>query len=121
MTNQSEVLDRVFHALSDPTRRAIVTRLSRGPASVSELSRPFGMAKPTMLQHIRVLEQSGLIDTEKAGRVRRCEMRPAALGATEAWLARQRSAWEARLDRMEDYVTQLHAQEKKHGGRRRKA
>jgi len=120
MANHSETLDRVFHALSDPTRRAIVMRLSRGPASVSELFEPLTMALPTLLQHIRVLEHSGLIDTAKIGRVRTCEVRPAVLSATEAWLARQRAGWEGRLDRMEAYVTDLQAKESKRGKRKRK-
>jgi DNA-binding transcriptional ArsR family regulator len=120
MTNRREVLDRVFHALSDATRRAIVMRLTEGPASVSELSEPFAMAKPTMLQHIRVLEHSGLIGTQKTGRVRMCEMKPAVLSDAEVWLSRQRSFWAGRLHRMDTYVKQLHAKEKKHGDRRRK-
>ncbi len=121
MTNQITALDQVFHALSDATRRAIVMRLTEGPASVSELSKPFGMAKPTMLQHIRVLEHCGLIGTEKTGRVRLCEVRPAVLSEAEVWLARRLSVWEGRLDRMETYVKQLHTKEKKHGNKRHKA
>jgi len=120
MTNQIGTLDRVFHALSDPTRRAIVQRLTAGPASVSALSEPHGMAKPTMLQHIRVLEQSGLIGTEKTGRVRMCTMKPATLSAAETWLSRQRTIWEGRFDRMETYVKQLHAKERKNVKQRRK-
>lgn len=120
MTIQPDALDRVFQALADTTRRAIVMRLTKGPASVSELSQPFGMAKPTMLQHIRVLEHSGLIGTEKTGRVRMCEVRPVVLSEAEIWLTRQRSVWEGRLDRMENYVKQLHAKEKKNGNKRRK-
>jgi DNA-binding transcriptional ArsR family regulator len=120
MTNKKKALDRVFHALSDATRRAIVQRLTEGPASVSTLSEPFGMAKPTMLQHIRVLEQSGLIGTEKSGRVRMCAMKPAMLSDAEVWLSRQRTIWEERLDRMETYVKQLPAREKKIAKQRRK-
>ena len=120
MTNQSADLDRAFHALSDPTRRAILARLSRGPASVSELSQPFVMAMPTLLQHIRVLEDGGLVVTEKRGRVRTCAMRPAALDVAAGWLERQRAAWESRLDRMEAYVAELHAREKKHDKRKRR-
>lgn len=120
MANQSASLDRVFHALSDPTRRAIISRLSRGAASVSELARPFAMAMPTLLQHIRVLEESRLIRTEKVGRVRTCEIEPAALGPAETWIAQQHAIWEGRLDRMEAYVANLHRKasqrkEKKHG------
>ncbi len=120
MTNQEASLDRVFHALSDPTRRAIVSRLSRGPASVSELARPFVMAMPTLLQHLKVLEESRLIRTEKVGRVRTCEIEPSALGRAETWISRQRAVWEGRLDRMESYVSGLQRKdsqrkEKKHG------
>lgn len=120
MTNHAESLDRVFHALSDRTRRAIVTRLIQGPASVSALREPFVMAMPTLLQHIRVLETSGLIATEKIGRVRTCAVRPEVLGATEAWLAGRRAIWEGRLDRMEAYAISLQALEKKDGKPNRK-
>ena len=124
MANQLVSLDRVFHALSDPTRRAIVSRLSRGPASVSELAWPFVMAMPTLLQHLHVLEESRLIRTEKVGRVRTCEMEPAALGPAETWIAQQRAIWKGRLNRMEAYVADLHRkdrqrQERKHGKRRK--
>src|SRR5262245_17997732 len=124
MTNQSANLDRVFHALSDPTRRAIVARLSRGAASVSELAKPFAMAMPTLLQHLHVLEESRLIRTEKVGRVRSCQMEPAALGPAETCIAQQRTIWEARLYRMEAYLRHSHGKdsqqmEKKHGKRRK--
>lgn len=79
---------------------------------MSELHEPLAMAMPTLLQHIRVLENSGLVDTEKTGRVRTCTVRPEILGATEAWLARQRAIWAGRLDRMEAYAISLHAEEK---------
>src|SRR5262245_10370167 len=108
MPTQSASLDRVFHALSDPTRRAIVARLSRGAASVGELARPFAMALPTLLQHLHVLEESRLIRSKKIGRVRICKMEPAALGPAESWIAQQRAIWEGRLDRMEAYVADLH-------------
>jgi DNA-binding transcriptional ArsR family regulator len=117
MPNRSATLDRVFHALADPTRRAIVGRLSQGPASVSELARPFAMALPSLLQHLQVLEDCRLIRTAKVGRVRTCAMRPAALGAAGAWIAEQRALWEGRLDRMEAYVTRLQGKEKKHAKR----
>ena len=84
MTNHSTALDRVFHALADPTRRAIVARLCRGPASVSELAKPLSMALPTVLQHLQVLEQSRLIRSEKAGRVRTCHLDPVAFATIEA-------------------------------------
>jgi DNA-binding transcriptional ArsR family regulator len=110
-------LDHVFHALSDPTRRAIVRRLSRGPASVSELAKPFGMAMPSLLQHLKVLESSRLIRSEKIGRVRTCQMQPSALGLAEGWLAEQRALWQGRVDRIEAYVATLQGKEKKHGKR----
>lgn len=119
MPNHRTNLDRLFHALSDPTRRAIVGRLSQGPASVSELARPFSMAMPSLLQHLQVLEDSRLIRTEKVGRVRTCKMQPSALGVAESWIAQQRTIWEDRFDRMEAYVTSLRAKEKKHGKRRK--
>ena len=112
MANHPAPLDQVFHALADPTRRAILARLGEGPASVSELAAPFTLALPTLLQHLRVLEGSGLIGTAKAGRVRHCTLRPAVLAEAEVWLAARRRAWEGRLDAMDAYVTALHAAEK---------
>lgn len=97
-------LDQVFHALADPTRRGMVERLVRGPASVSELSRPLEMSLPAVLQHLQVLEASGLVRSEKAGRVRTCRIEPDALRAAEAWVTGQRTAWESRLDRLGDYL-----------------
>ena len=102
MVNQS--LDRVFQALADPTRRGMVERLVRGPASVSELSRPLAMSLPAVLQHLQVLEAAGLVSSEKAGRVRTCRIEPAALRTAEAWITDQRTAWETRLDRLGDYL-----------------
>ncbi|WP_085882567.1 ArsR/SmtB family transcription factor [Oceanibacterium hippocampi] len=112
MTNQQPALDRVFHALADPTRRAIVERLNRGPASVSEIAEPFPMALPTVVQHLRVLESSGLVRSEKVGRVRTCRLEAAPLTRAEGWIAEQRAYWEARLDRLEDYLKILQAKEK---------
>lgn len=120
MTNQFHQLDRAFAALSDPTRRAVVMRLSMEPASVSTLSEPFEMAMPTFLQHIRVLEASGLIETEKTGRVRMCKLRAEAMRETEQWLAMQRAIWERRLDRMEAYVNNLQSVENANDSRARK-
>ena len=97
-------LDQVFHALADPTRRGMVERLVHGPASVSELSRPLTMSLPAVLQHLQVLEASGLVRSEKAGRVRTCRIEPDALRAAEAWVTGQRTAWETRLDRLGDYL-----------------
>lgn len=119
MTNQFQRLDLAFGALSDPTRRAVIMRLSIKPASVSELAEPFAMAMPTILQHIRVLEASGLIETEKIGRVRMCKLHSEAMHETEQWLAMQRAIWERRLDRMEAYVSNLQSMEKTNGTRSR--
>ena len=121
MANKQDSLDLVFAALSDSTRRAIVMRLTREPASVSELAKPFEMAMPTLLQHVRVLETSGLIETEKIGRVRTCSLRADVMASTEQWLAQQRAAWERRLDSMEAYVLELHATEKRNAKRKRKS
>lgn len=120
MTNQSQGLDRLFHALADSTRRAIVMRLSEGPASVTELSKPFEMAMPTLLQHLRVLEDCGLIGTEKVGRVRTCEIKQQAFDVTQTWLQKQRGIWESRLDRFEAYAASLQAKENNHGKRKTK-
>ena len=120
MTNKQEALDRAFGALSDPTRRAMVMRLTSGPASVGELAEPFAMAMPTLLQHVRVLEKSGLIETEKIGRVRTCSLQAEVLAGTEQWLAHQRAVWEQRLDRMESYVLALHATKVKNARHKRK-
>ena len=115
MTNNNAALDRMFHALADPTRRAIVVRLCRGPASVGELAKPLSMALPTVLQHLRVLESSRLIRSEKAGRVRTCHLDPVAFSTIERWIGQQRVVWEQRLDRMEAYVKTLSDKGAKHG------
>jgi DNA-binding transcriptional ArsR family regulator len=93
-------LDRVFQALSDPGRRRMVDRLVRGPASVSELAGPLEMSLPAALQHLKVLEASGLVESEKRGRVRSCMLRPATLRIAERWIAERRTHWEERLDRL---------------------
>ncbi len=104
MANQHHGLDRAFAALADPTRRAIVARLSRGEAAVSALAEPFAIGLPTLLKHIRVLERSGLVATAKSGRVRRCALVPDALREAEAWLGAHITAWESRLDRLEAHL-----------------
>lgn len=111
MLNQSERLDHLFHALADPSRRAVVERLSRGPASVSELALPLAMSLPSVVQHLQVLEASGLIVTAKAGRVRTCRMAPEALGVAERWLSERRAIWEDRFDRLETYLSDLQARQ----------
>lgn len=98
--------DQVFHAVADPTRRAMVERLSRGPASVSELARPLPMSLAAVVQHLQVLEASGVVRSEKTGRVRTCHLEPAGLRMAEDWLRRQRTAWESRLDRLGEYLTE---------------
>ncbi|WP_427133791.1 ArsR/SmtB family transcription factor [Pseudarthrobacter sp. S9] len=97
-------LDGVFHALAHPTRRAIVVRLCEGPATVSQLAEPFGMSLPGVVQHLQVLEASGLIRSEKIGRVRSCSIDPATVRRAENWLGQRRTPGERRLDRLEDFL-----------------
>jgi DNA-binding transcriptional ArsR family regulator len=111
MLNQSTVavageIDLLFQALADPSRRAMVERLTRGPASVSELARPLAMSMPAVVQHLHVLERSGLVRSEKVGRVRTCTVEPAALRTAEGWIAERRTAWEQRLDRLGEYLAE---------------
>jgi DNA-binding transcriptional ArsR family regulator len=108
MLKQYETVERdvdlLFHALADPTRRAMVDRLSRGPASVSELARPLEMSLPAVVQHLHVLQASGLVRSQKLGRVRTCTVEPAALRAAERWIAERRTFWEQSLDRLGEYL-----------------
>jgi DNA-binding transcriptional ArsR family regulator len=97
-------VDDVLHALADPSRRRIVERLIRSPASVSELAAPLPMSLPAVHQHLQVLEASGLVVSEKVGRVRTCRVEPAALAPVERWVIAQRSTWERRLDRLGEYL-----------------
>src|SRR5580704_6234945 len=106
MLNQRVPLDLAFQALADSTRRAMVDRLSQGPASVSELARPLAMSLPAVVQHLHVLEASGLVHSEKVGRVRTCRIEPVALGGAEQWIAERRADWERRLDRLGEYLEQ---------------
>jgi DNA-binding transcriptional ArsR family regulator len=99
------VLDRMFHALGDSSRRAMVERLSRGPASVSELAKPFEMALPTVVQHLGVLEAAGIVTSAKVGRVRTCQLIPGALEPAADWIGRQRLPAERRLDRLGAFLT----------------
>ncbi|AYJ50449.1 ArsR/SmtB family transcription factor [Rhodococcus sp. P1Y] len=105
MAQYSNLLDDVFQALSDPTRRAVVDRLGRGPASVSELAEPFDMALPSFMKHVRMLESGGLITTRKVGRVRTCTLQRSPLTTIEEWLHHQQRVWEAHTDRLEHFVT----------------
>lgn len=97
-------LDLMFQALADPTRRAMLERLSRSPASVSELARPFDMSLPAVVQHLAVLEAAGVAVSEKLGRVRTCRIAPEGLSRAEQWIHERRTAWEQRLDRLGDYL-----------------
>jgi DNA-binding transcriptional ArsR family regulator len=106
MLNQSASLDLMFHALADPSRRVMVERLSRGPASVSELAEPLAMSLPAVVQHLQVLEASGLVRSEKVGRVRTCHIEPRALRTAEQWIAERRTSWEHRLDRLGEYLAE---------------
>lgn len=101
MLRQQLALDLVFHALADPTRRAMVDRMTAGPASVSDLARPFAMTLAAVMQHLRVLEESGLVSTQKEGRVRMCRIEPRALRTAADWIIEHRTTWEGRLDRLE--------------------
>ena len=115
MPKDSAALDLAFQALADPTRRQMVARLSRGPASVSELAEPLSMSLPAVLQHLQMLEASGLVRSEKKGRVRTCRIEPDALGEAEQWIQEQRALWEAQLDRLEDFLADIQGKEKKNG------
>ncbi len=110
MLNYSAVLDRAFQALADPTRRAMVERLARGPASVGELARPLAMSLPAVMQHLAVLEDSGLVHSQKSGRVRTCRVDPDRLSLAERWINDRRCEWERRLDRLGDYLATLEAE-----------
>ena len=115
MLNQSPDLDRLFHALADPTRRAMVERLAQGPAPVSELARPLPMSLPSAMQHLGVLEAAGLVRSEKLGRVRTCSMEPGTLDLAERWIMARRLEWEGRLDRLGDYLETLDSEGDDHG------
>jgi DNA-binding transcriptional ArsR family regulator len=104
MLNQSDALNRAFQALADPTRRAIVERLSRAPLSVSELAEPLDMSLPAVMQHLQMLEDSGLVRSEKSGRVRMCRVDPKMLKAIEQWVAGRRAVWEKRFDRLGNFL-----------------
>jgi DNA-binding transcriptional ArsR family regulator len=104
MLNQSADLDRLFQALADPARRAMLERLALGPAPVSELARPLPMSLPSAMQHLAVLEAAGLVRSEKVGRVRTCGIEPEALSEAERWINARRIEWEHRLDRLGDYL-----------------
>lgn len=104
MLNHQVSLDLVFQALSDPTRRMMVERLSRGPITVSALAEPLEMSLPAVMQHLQVLEASGLVRSEKVGRVRTCRIEAAPLRSAEQWVAARRTSWERKLDRLGDFL-----------------
>lgn len=106
MLNQEATPDRVFHALADANRRAIVERLTRGPASVSDLARPLSVSLAAVIQHLQVLEAGGLVRSEKVGRVRTCHIEPAGLRLAEDWIRKQRTVWEERLDHLGEYLAE---------------
>ncbi len=106
MTKFDPDLSLLFHALADETRRSVLTRLAEGPARVTELSAPTGLSLPTVMRHISVLEEAGLIATAKDGRVRTCALVPGALRPVRSWLDEQRAIWEGRLDRLEAFAMQ---------------
>ncbi len=107
LNQETEPLDLMFQALADPTRRRMIERLSRGSASVSELAEPFKMSLPAIVQHLQVLEQSGLVTTQKVGRVRTCTIDTGALGMAEKWINDRRVGWEHRLDRLGAFLDAL--------------
>lgn len=114
MANYNASVSEVFHALADPTRCAIVCALVGGAQTVSMLAAPFDMALPSFMKHLTVLERSGLIRSSKLGRSRTCELVPARLQQAEQWIAEQRAMWEARSDRMVEFVERLHQEEQPH-------
>ena len=112
MENYYPTLTDVFHALADPTRRSVIARLGRGAASIKELAEPFGLGLPSFLKHIKVLETSGLISSEKTGRVRMCKLQRENLAAAEKWFDEQRVVWESRYDNLDNLLTTLKGEER---------
>lgn len=110
MPNKAATLNHIFRALADPTRRAVIEALHHGPASISELARPFGMALPSFAQHLDALEDCGLVRSRKAGRVRTYRLSTASLTKVARWLDGQRDHWEGRLDRFDQLITKTHTQ-----------
>ena len=108
-------LDRVFHSLSDGTRRAVIAQLANGPASIGDLAQRHHMALPSFMKHIRVLEESEIVRSRKKGRVRMCELRPNALTAAQGWIEKERRNWEARLNQLDAFVETLAEEESTNG------
>lgn len=115
MLNRSQPLDLTFQALADPARRSILAQLTHGPASVSDLARPLSMSLPAVMQHLAVLEESGLVRSEKVGRVRTCRMEPQALSLAEQWINQRRVEWGRHLDRLGEYLATLNSEGDHHG------
>jgi DNA-binding transcriptional ArsR family regulator len=111
MVQSQSALNLVYSALSDPTRRAMITRLARGPVSVSALAQPLNMSLTAAAKHVRLLERSGIVSTRKTGRVRTCHIDPKRLGLAQDWLAKQRAVWEARFDALDKVVLRLNQEE----------
>lgn len=118
VVNRSEELDRAFRALADPSRRSMVERLAGGPASVSRLAEPLAMSLAAVVQHLGVLEEAGIVASEKVGRVRTCRLEPQALRRAEEWLVVQRTEWERRLDRLDDVLAEPDDHPPTHVGQR---
>jgi DNA-binding transcriptional ArsR family regulator len=118
MLNRSHALDLAFQALADPARRSMLAQLTHGPASVSELARPLSMTLPAVMQHLAVLEQSGLVRSEKVGRIRTCRMEPQALSLAEEWINERRAEWSRHLDRLGDYLSTLQPEGERHGSKK---
>lgn len=114
MPNQTVQLNRVFQALADPTRRAVLKRLGRGPRSTLDLARPFDMALPSFTQHLNLLERSGLVKSTKAGRVRTYQLAPKPLLKAQDWMANQRRLWESRLDQLDAYLLTMKGNDDEH-------
>jgi len=110
MPKRLEGIDKVLHALAEPTRRRVVERLVSGPATTSELAQPFAMSLPSFTQHLGVLEDAGMVTSQKVGRVRTYQLAPAALEVVDGWLAEQRRLWERRLDQLDSFVLNLKEQ-----------
>lgn len=115
MLNRSQALDLTFQALADPARRSMLAQLTHGPASVSALARPLAMSLPAVMQHLAVLEESGLVRSEKVGRIRTCRMEPQALSLAEQWINHRRLEWSHHLDRLGDYLATLKSEGDDHG------
>jgi DNA-binding transcriptional ArsR family regulator len=118
MLNKVTALDQTFQALADSTRRAILAELTRGPSSVSKLARPLAMSLPAVMQHLAVLEESGLVRSVKVGRVRTCRIEPKALGMAQQWINQRRMEWERRLDRLGEYLGTLKKEGPSYGNRK---